>query len=165
MSKKVYDEQVEVAEELDVILKKTFVNHLLVYNYCLHCLYKDPEIPFHTLKKIATNYITEKNISPVIDSAVNNELYYQHKKFRKNIKILKQLTDIQYFTFTVGSYTNSIFTVSTCLTKIKIKGVDGDIVLSKPLPVLDEEVKTIYLNFSYSGNENAYRVNLYVSKQ
>lgn len=165
MSIKVYDEKVEVDESLDKVLKQTFVNHLLVYNHCLHCLYKDPEIPFHTLKKIATSHIAEKKISPVIDSAVNNELYYQHKKFRKNIKILKQLTDIQYFTFTVGSYTNSIFSVSSCLSKIQFKGIEGHIELLKPLPVLDDDVKTIYLNFSYSGNENSYRVNLYVSKQ
>lgn len=160
MSNKIYDEEVVVTSPLDALLKKTMVNHLLIYNHCLNTLYKDPEIDFMTLKRIANSYIEEKNLAPVIGSAMFNELYYQFKKFRKNVRIRKQLTDIQYLTFTVGGFDNNNFTYKTDTKEIKLHGLEGSIQLEKPLPEMDGP-SSIYVNLSYSNREDNYRLNVY----
>lgn len=164
MSIKVYDEPVTVNQQVDLTLKRAFVNHLLVYNYCLHLLYKEPETPFHILKRYAATYIQDKKLSPIVESAMYNEIYYQFKKFRRNVKIQKHLNDIQYFTFTVGSYQNNNFTVNKEFTQIEIKGIPGIVQLEKPLPDLGEGNVLVYINLSYSNQENSYRLNIYLSK-
>lgn len=160
MNNKVYDNEVEITGELDGSLKKVMLNHLLVYNYCLNLLYKDPEISFQNLKRLATNYIEEKQLTPVITSAMFNELYYQFKKFRKNVKIRKQLTDIQYLTFTVGGYENNNFVYNEDKQEIKLQGLEGKIQLKEPLPLL-EDFNSVYVNLSYSNREDIYKLNVY----
>ena len=160
MNNKVYDETVMVGEELDSQLKKTLVNHLLVYNYCLNVMYKQPDIDFQALKKLASSYVEEKQLSPVLTSAMFNELYYQFKKFRKNVRIKKQLTDIQYLTFAVGGYENNNFTYKEDTKELKIHGLNGSIEIEKPLPSLTGP-GSVYVNLSYSNREDQYRLNVY----
>ena len=160
MTNKIYDEQIVVSGDLDKQLKKTLVNHLLVYNHCLNTLYTSPETDFQSLKRIATKYIESKALVPIISSAMFNELYYQYKKFRKNVRVRKLLTDIQYLTFTVANYNNSNFELSDDKAALKLIGMDGEVGLEKPLPEISGD-KPIYVNISYSSRDNIYRLNVY----
>lgn len=160
MNNKVYDHPVEITEDLDTSLKKVMLNHLLVYNYCLDLLYKQPEVDFQTLKRLANAYIEEKGLSPVITSAMFNELYYQFKKFRKNVRIKKQLTDIQYLTFTVGGYENNNFIYHQDKKELSINGLEGKVQLTEPLPKLSGS-GAVYVNLSYSNREDRYKLNVY----
>lgn len=157
-----YSEYVKVTEDLDSALKKCFVNHLVIYNYGLNLLYHDPEMTFNNLKRSANSYTQQKNISPILDLAIYNELYYQFKKFKRNIKVQKLVTDIQYFTFLLKGYQCRCLEISEDKTSITFTGLPGVMKLSTPLPELNEE-DVIYLNLSYSNQEDRYKLSLHLS--
>ncbi len=164
MNRKIYDEQVTVDQDLDAALKRAFVNNLLVYNHCLGLLYKNPDQSFPTLRKQATKYIDDQKLYPIVTRAVYNEIYYQYKKFRKNVRVQKTLSGIQYFTFIISDYENVCFTVNSDRTQINLIELPGIITAEKPLPELDEDCKMVYVNLSFSAKDNAYRINMYSSK-
>lgn len=164
MTTKIYDEVVHVDESLDSLLKKAFVNNLLVYNYCLSVLYKNPEMSFQSLRKKAERYIDKENLYPIIKRALHNELYYQYKKFRLNVRSQKTLTSIQYLTFVINSYNNVCFTVNKDRTELNLIELPGTIKLNTPLPELNGETDTVYVNLSYGTKDNAYRINMYSTK-
>lgn len=158
-----YNEYVDVDEELDRHLKKCFVNHLIVYNYCLKLLYDNPELSFRIMKKQAVQYLQEQGIAPVLDVALFNELYYQHKKFKFNIRVQKLITDIQYFTFLLKDYNCKNFALTSDLSQIHFEDLSGVLRLTKPLPPLPAET-VVYLNLSYSNAEDKYKISIYPSK-
>lgn len=162
MKNSLYNEYVQITPELDTVLKKCFVNHLLLYNQALTYLYKDEELSFKNLKKQILVYISEKNIKPIIDIALYNEIYYQYKKFKRNIKIQKLITDIQYFTFLCKNYVSKALIVSEDRKSIKFEDFEGQILLNKELPTVDEE-DLIYINISFSNIENKYMISVYKS--
>lgn len=164
MSKKIYDEEVKVDQDLDKSLKRAFLNSLLVYNHCLGLLYKNPELTFQALRRLATKYIEQQQLYPIITRAVYNEIYYQFKKFRKNVRVQKTLSNIQYFTFIINNYENVCFTVNESRTEINLIELPGSIMLDKPLPELTKDDVMVYVNLSFSTKDNAYRINMYSSK-
>ena len=164
MASKIYDEKVIVDSDLDKSLKRAFLNNLLVYNHCLGLLYKNPELTFQALRRLATKYIEEQKLYPIITRAVYNEIYYQYKKFRKNVRVQKTLSNIQYFTFIINDYDNVCFTVNEDRTEINLIELPGTIKLEKPLPVLTKDDAMVYVNFSFSTKDNAYRINMYSTK-
>ena len=157
-----YSEYVKVTEDLDIALKKCFVNHLVIYNYGLNLLYHGPEMTFNNLKRSAITYIRQKNISPVLDLAIYNELYYQFKKFKRNIRVQKLVTAIQYFTFLLKGYQCKCLEISEDRSTITFIGLPGVMQLTTPLPELNEE-DIIYLNLSYSNQEDRYKLSSYLS--
>lgn len=163
MSKKIYDEKVKVAPDLDKALKRAFVNNLLVYNHCLGLLYKNPELTFPALRRLASTYIDQQKLYPIITRAVYNEIYYQYKKFRRNVRVQKTLTNIQYFTFIINDYDNVCFTVNKDRTEINLIELPGAIMLDTPLPELTKNDVMVYVNLSFSTKDNEYRLNMYSS--
>lgn len=162
MRNNLYNEDVEITPDLDVILKRCFVNHLLVYNQALSFLHKNDELTFKDLKKQIVKYIAEKKLAPVIEIALFNEIYYQYKKFKRNVKIQKLITDIQYFTFLCKGYTGRSLIVSDDRMKITFEGFAGEIQLKKELPVMAAD-DPVYVNLSFSNIENKYRMSIYKS--
>jgi hypothetical protein len=153
-----YKENVTVSPELDESLKKCFLNHLVLYNYTLDVLDKTPDIHFKNLKKMIYDYIVEKNITIFIGSSLYNELYYLMKKYKNNNKSHKQLSSIQYLTFYINNYDNKNFTVEG--DKIFFKDFKGHITIDKPLPPIENN-ELIYLNISFSTNENQYQISVF----
>lgn len=162
MRVKLYEESVLMDPETEATIKRVFVNHLLVYNLCLEYLQRHNEVTFYDLKKRATEIIAEKNIAPVVMSALLNELYYQYKKFSRQVKMKKTLTGIQYFTFTVSSVQNNNFTVGDDHREMEIVGLPGKVRLPSPIPEIGD-YDTIYFNLSYSNQENGFRLTIYAS--
>ena len=163
MRTNLYNEDVEViTPDLDVILKRCFVNHLLVYNQALSYLHKDEELTFKDLKKQIVKYIAEKKLAPVIEIALFNEIYYQYKKFKRNVKIQKLITDIQYFTFLCKGYTGRSLIVSDDRMTVRFEGFPGEIKLKKELPTIGVE-EPLYVNLSFSNIENKYKISIYKS--
>ncbi len=160
MKNKVYSRYMAVPDELDKKLKKVFMNHLVVYNYCLSALCDNPMMTFKDLKKHATQYVEAKQISPVFDLALYNELYYQYNKFKSNIRVQKLVTDIQYFTFLLKGYECKNVHISSDRARIEFSDVDGGVDLDEPLPELSSQDLT-YLNISYSNQENRYKLSLH----
>lgn len=156
----IYREFIEVTPDLDVALRRVFINHLLVYNECLSTAYHDQEITFYKLKKKVTTYLTDKNISPIIEPALLNEIYYQHKKYKSNIRISKRVTDIQYITLLLKSYTNNVFTLTDSV--IKFNDLPGEISLPIPLPDISTYT-AVYFNLSYGSPDLKYRISMYAS--
>lgn len=162
MRNNLYNEDVEITPDLDVVLKKCFVNHLLVYNQALSFLHKDEEMTFKNLKKEIIKYIAERKLSPIIEIALFNEIYYQYKKFKRNVKIQKLITDIQYFTFLCKGYSTRTLIVSDDRMSVKFDGFAGEIKLKKPLPVIGAD-DPLYVNLSFSNIENKYMISIYRS--
>lgn len=162
MSKNIYNEYVIVTKDLDVSLKKCLMTHLVIYNFSLTLLYDNPEMTFKTLMKLITGYIEEKKIVSILELPLMNELYYQYKKFKKNIKIQKLVTDIQYFTFISKGYLCKNLVVSEDRQTIFINGFNGHIELDIPLPEINQN-ETVYINLSYSTNTDKYKISVYKS--
>ena len=162
MKNNLYNEYVDITPDLDTVLKKCFVNHLLVYNQALTYLHKDEELSFKNLKKQIIKYIEEKKLSPIIEIALFNEIYYQYKKFKRNVKIQKLITDIQYFTFLCKGYSTRSLIVSEDQLTVKFDGFPGQIELKKVLPTIGEE-DPLYVNLSFSNIENKYMMSIYRS--
>lgn len=164
MSKNIYVEYIEVTDDLDAILKKCFINHLVLYNYALSVRYDNEDITFKNLKKKVMQHAKESNIRPIMDAALYNDIYYLCRKFSKNIKIQKLVTDIQYFTFLCKGYGsgNNKFTISDNRREIVFDLFPGKIVLPTELPyVRDDEL--LYFNLSYSGVEQRYMLSIHTT--
>lgn len=160
MDNKIYSEYVEVSPELDKQLKKSLINHLVIYNYSLSQLHTNPEITFKNLMKSVHTYIDIRKMSPVILLALMNEIYYQFKKFKRNIRMQKLVTDIQYFTF-IGKIPNcNNLKIDLDKNTIKIDEFSGEISLTKPLPEVDKDLN-VYYNISYSNTEDRYKLTIY----
>ena len=162
MIKNIYNEYVVVTSDLDVTLKKCFMNHLVIYNHSLGILYNNSEMNFKSLMKSVSSYITEKSITPILQLPLMSELYYQYKKFKRNIRIQKLVTDIQYFTFLCNGYECKNLLFNKEKDRIQIQGFTGQIELSKPLPSISTD-QAIYLNLSYSNIEDKYKLSVYKS--
>lgn len=162
MKNNLYNEYVNVTDNLSVTLKHCFVNHLIVYNKALAFLYDNEELTFKGLKKLIVKYLIEKNLNPIIEVALHNEIYYQYKKFKRNIKIQKLITDIQYFTFLCKGYSTKSIIVSDDRKTIKFEGFEGEISLDKELPLVSEDT-LVYVNLSFSNIENKFMISIYKS--
>ena len=154
-----YKGEINVSTELDEFLRSCFLNHLVIYNYFLEVLNKNPEFSYKVLKEKCFEYIVEKNITQYLGSPLFNELYYLFKKFKKNNKSAKALTDIHYITFFVTGYNNKNFSKDGNL--IILKDAPGAITLLEELPEIDYTKGMIYFNISYSNNESKYRLSIY----
>ncbi len=153
-----YNEEVNISEDLDVTLKKCFLNHLVLYNYMLEIIEKDPYITFRKLKKVMQEYIQTKKIEEYLASSLYHEMHYLYKKYNNNNKSSKQLSSIQYLTFYINDYNNRNFTLED--NKITFSNFKGYIELKKEFPVIVNK-ELIYLNISYSANENKYKISIY----
>jgi len=160
MSKNIYNEYVIVTDDLNKTLKKCFMNHLVVYNYSLGILYENPETVFNSLIKTVTRYIKDKKIEPIIFQPLTNEIYYQYKKFKRNIRVQKLITDIQYFTFLSNGNKCKNLLINNEEMYISINNFEGKILLDKPLPEILENSIT-YINLSYSNMEDRYKLSIY----
>ena len=161
-NKNLYSEYIHVSADLDEALKRCFMNHLVLYNYSLSLLYDKPYSSFKDIMKQVDARIEEKNTTPIIHIALMNELYYQYKKFKRNIRVQKLVTDIQYFTFFSNGYNCRSMDVSEDRKSITLNDLPGVITLDKPLPELNDE-EVVYINISYSNAEDKYKISMYKS--
>lgn len=159
---KLFDGELTADKDTRDTLKKVFVNHLLVYNYALEILYNRPDIPFNRYANEVKNYLDETELDPIIKPALLNEVYYQFKKFRSNVKVKKQLTDIQYITYTVSRYSNDQLEVFDNNTKLLLKGIDTTFDLEYPIPDNGNR-NFLYFNVSYSSVEDTFKLTVYGS--
>jgi hypothetical protein len=134
----------------------------LVYNQALSYLHEDGEMTFKGLKKEINKYIAERKLTPIIEIALLNEIYYQYKKFKRNVKIQKLITDIQYFTFLCKGYSTRSLIVSDDKMTVKFEGFPGEVNLKKELPAITDDC-TLYVNLSFSNIENKYKISIYRS--
>jgi len=160
MINNIYSEYVEVSKELDSTIKKCFVNHLVLYNYALGLLYDSEDITYNTIKKKVAVYIEEKNLFPVLVIPLFNELYYQFKKFKRNIKVQKKITSVQYFTYISRDYTSKYINIDTVNNEITFNEFEGKIILTKPLPEIEPNSQ-VYINISFSNAENKYKLSIH----
>jgi hypothetical protein len=155
-----YQADVIVQDQLDEYLRKCFLNHLVIYNYSLDVLIKNPDIKFKDLKAKCYEYIEQKAIKEFMGSPLFNELYYQYKKFtERNIRSAKTLTGIHYITFLVNGYNNKCFSKDG--KKLIIHVVEGCIELVEDLPEVPEEKQMMYFNLSYSNQESKYQLSVF----
>lgn len=159
---KIYDEYVHVSKDMDETLKRCLVNHMLVYNYSLQKLYDNPEVTFKSVLKDTINHTNFKGIAPIIHIALMNELYYQYKKFKRNIRVQKLITDLHYFTFISIGYASKNLEVNADRTVVKIKDVPGELICDEPLPRIEDDT-LIYFNISYSNAEDRYKVSIHIA--
>lgn len=162
MKANIYSEYIDVDPDVDAAMKKVFMNHLVIYNISLAILYKHPEISFKDLKKQALHYVVSRNIAPVFELALCNELYYQYKKFKSNIRVQKLVTDIQYFTFLLKDHSCKSLILKEDHKTLYFPEIDMSVTLSKELPEFKEDSLT-YLNLSYSNQENRYKLSLHAA--
>ncbi|EKD89663.1 MAG: hypothetical protein ACD_33C00014G0005 [uncultured bacterium] len=146
----IYENEVIVDETFNKNIKECFINHLNIYNHALEISFNNPAMGFKEKRKLVNDYINNKNFNNIVIEAVYMELYYQHKKFIKNIKSQKLLTSIQYLTFI-----NKGLIFDFINNTVKIKNIDGIIKLEKPITKEMLEGDR-YINFSYSGSDNKY---------
>ena len=162
MSKKLYIGEAVVSEESRTTLKALFENHLHIYNYALDQLSKNPEIKFQLFGSLVGKYIEQEQLFPVLKPAIHNELFYQYKKFRRNVKVKREKTDIQYVTATITGYSNNSLTFEDYLMTISLLGLNCSLTVSKSLPRLEPN-KLYYYNISYSSLTDSFIVTVHVS--
>lgn len=160
-SRKIYDEVVVPQDELDTVLKKCLLTHLGIYNYSLELLKQSPSITYPQLREQVFRYIEERKITYLHIQAVQNELYYQYKKFKRGACSQKLISSIQYFTFLVKGYNNGLIQVDETRTQLRFIGHPGHLVLSEPLPALDSPDQHLYVNLSYSSMENQFVLSVF----
>ena len=135
-------------------LKLVMYNHLLIYNHILDLTRSNSiDLSSHAeqLKKVK-EFINTFEVKKYVASALWNELYYMKRKFLKDRKNEKQLTDIQYLTFRRGN--KDLIIKGNTLTIDKISGI----------AMLPEDTNlelfntAMFINISYSNNENRIKV-------
>lgn len=160
-SLKIYNEVATPKEGLDAILKKCLLTHLSIYNYSLEILKQQPGIPYASLREKVFQHIEANQILNLHIQAVQNELYYQYKKFKRGGCSQKLLSSIQYFTFLVKGFHNGLIQLDPTRTQLSFAGHQGYLELAKPLPLLETPDQPLYLNLSYSAMENQFVLSVF----
>lgn len=156
----IYKEEVIVSPEMDEHLRACFLNHLVIYNHCLSILNNNPDLTFKELKGICMSFIKEKGIIDYLSCPLLNELRYQYKKFKvKNIKTFKLLVNIHYLTFIIAEFNDKV--ISKDRMTLRIHKIDGELTLKKDIPEINKTLGAVYVNLSYSNNENKYMLSIF----
>lgn len=142
-------------------MKAVFRNHLIIYNKALNELYKDRDIDMRSYLNRMNKEIKSSKYTPVLSNAIGNEIYYQWRKFNRNFRSKKQLTDIQYITLTGSSYVNEDFEVSEDGKFITLKEIGVVLELDGHLPEPESDMELLYFNVSYSSLEDGFRLTVY----
>ena len=114
MSKKevIAAREITFNDDIKKIIKEALRNHVILYNHSLELLNKNPQLELKELKKQVFAYAKEKNYYPIIKDSLSIELYYLYKKFKRNIKHQKLITDIQYLTFILLKLTKKLIKIT-----------------------------------------------------
>lgn len=163
MNTKIYNEVVQAKDGLDAILKKCFLTHLTIYNHSLELLKANPQMGYADLREQVFRYVEDNKVPHLHIQIVQNETYYQHKKFKRSSQFSqKLLSSIQYFTLILKDYTNGITTLDESRTKLSFNDRPGYLLLPKPLqPIKQGESATLYVNISYSSMENQFQLSIF----
>lgn len=161
MKGKIWEGKVTASEEEIKIVKRILINHVLLYNYNLRLYNKDPYQRLESITSKTFKYAKVKCISPIIEPAIHNELYYQYKKLRKNVKLQKQFTDVQYITLVSRELDNTMFSLNKEGTEFVIKSNDLVFHLEEPAIIDNPEKSLLYFNLSYSPSEESFRLNIH----
>lgn len=161
MNKKIYSATVQAMGGLDAILKKCFLTHLTIYNYSLEQLKEHPQMTYHELREKVFQYVQANQTPHLHIQIVQNEIYYQYKKFRKSNSGQKLLSSIQYFTLIVKDYNNGIIDLDESRTQLRFTAQPGYLQLATALPELNQYGGTLYLNLSYSAMENQFQLSVF----
>ena len=161
MNKKIYTAIVQAQEGLDALLKKCFLTHLTIYNYSLQLLKDHPEMTYQELRENVFQYVANNHIQHLHIQIVQNEIYYQYKKFKKSNSGQKLLSSIQYFTLILKDFNNGIITLDETRTKLTFNDRPGYLLLPTPLPLTKTGEVVLYLNLSYSSMENQFQLSIF----
>ena len=161
MNKKIYNATVQAKDGLEAILKKCFLTHLTIYNYSLEQLKDHPDMTYQDLRERVFQYVETNQIQHLHIQIVQNEIYYQYKKFKKSNSGQKLLSSIQYFTLILKDFNNGIIQLDESRTKLSFNDRVGHLLLSEPLPVITTPECVLYLNLSYSSMENQFQLSVF----
>lgn len=164
MSNKLHETEVLVSEKDRSTIKKILLNHIGIYNYALDTLQKNPDYGLPQLNWRANRFAKDNNIEPILITAIHNELYYLYRKFSRNVRGKKRLSDIQYLTLSNTNLDNSRFCMSEDGKTFLIK--EHDIVLELVEPYIHEPMEKehlYYFNISYSSSEDKFQLTAYRS--
>lgn len=160
---KIYSEPVLMDKETRSYLVSCYRNHLVIYNEMLEVYRKDKTMTYKQLKAKLAELLAKGIYSPVISSVLHSEIYYMHKKADFKQKLV---TDIQYMTTISAGYKgNKILLCSADRTRLRFNATPLSIKLSKPLPVLEPEDETIYMNLSYPGGGGLMELSVFAKPE
>ena len=146
---KIYAENVMVDQNTKAYLVKCYRNHLVIYNEMLEIYRNNKTMSYKQLKVKLAELLGKKIYTPVINSVLHSEIYYMHKKADFKQKLI---TDILYMTTISAGYKgNKILQCSPDSDVVSFNGHPLCFKLLKPLPDLEKEDDTIYMNLSYPG--------------
>lgn len=159
-STKIYSEPIMMDSDTRAYLVGCYRNHLVIYNEMLEIYRKDKTLTYKQLKAHLSELLKKNLYSPVITSVLHSEIYYMHKKADFKQKLV---TDIQYMTtISVGYKGNKILQCNPERTMVRFNGYPLQFKLPKPLPELEREDETIYMNLSYSGGGGLLELSVFV---
>jgi hypothetical protein len=162
MNTKIYNEVVQAKDGLDTILKKCFLTHLTIYNHSLELLKDNPQMNYAELREHVFRYVEENKVQNLHIQAVQNEIYYLHKKFKRDRQFgQKLLSSIQYLTLILKDFNNGITTLDATRTQLRFHDRPGYLELPKPLPQVQAGETTLYVNLSYSSMENQFQLSIF----
>lgn len=162
MNTKIYNEVIQAKDGLDSILKKCFLTHLTIYNHSLELLKENPCMSYADLREQVFRYVEDNKVPHLHIQAVQNEIYYLHKKFRQGRQSgQKLLSSIQYLTLILRDFNNGIITLDDTRTQLRSHDRNGYLQLPKPLPRICSGEITLYMNLSYSSMENQFQMSIF----
>lgn len=173
-SPKIYNRALEIDEVSKNQIKEVLINHLVLYNWSLdwmrkemsrtnyglsRSMFAEPRVSFDRLKKKVIEYANQARLLH-IEFALTNELYYLHKKFRKNTRSRKEISDIQYLTFTVSKNRMSGLRLSEDRLTMSIDDTDISFTLNEPFPEITDQ-GFLYVNISYSNIGDSFNLSIH----
>lgn len=150
-----FESTLHISATLKNKLTRIFNMHTILYNYALGLYEADPEIQLADKLTKLNEYIAEHNITDYIHCALMLEMYYQHRKAKREIFKEKLLTDIGYLSFNSDG-----LTLSEDGKSLHIEGLEEDIRLET---TMDTELfrNKKYINLSYSFNQDSFKLALF----
>lgn len=159
---KVHTAQVDMCDDIRKHLLACYRNHLVVYNDLIDLNRKNRYRTYREMKIALARLLEERNPSPIIKSALANEVYYLFKKADFKHKLI---TDIQYISaITDTNYKNHTLVYDAVNLTLSIPGTELTMRLSSALPVVTDCV-SLYLNLSYSCGEDLFEISVFTTTE
>lgn len=163
MSKKevIAAREITFNDDIKKIIKEALRNHVILYNHSLELLNKNPQLELKELKKQVFAYAKEKNYYPIIKDSLSIELYYLYKKFKRNIKHQKLITDIQYLTFILLKLTKKLIKITVDKEK-NVKFSLANFLTDEEVNMLNEDDNEKFFNISYSPESDKFMLSVFI---
>jgi hypothetical protein len=149
-----------VSEEDRKKLLNIYRNHLVMYNKALKILKENPDMSFKKLINIIRDEASKEPDNYAL-SCLSVEIHYLYMKYRRDVKSIKSIDDVQYLSFL---YTNEnkfkYLTIDRMDNTITINPNGIKLYCKEEIPSFKKGCKT-FMNFGYKPREDSFTLTVF----